>query len=461
MDITSLDLAKSSQMLHAREISALELTELYLDRIAKCNPTLNAFITLTEESALAAARRADEELARGHDRGALHGIPLGLKDLFETRGVRTTAGSKILTDHVPDEDAVVVTRLRDAGAVILGKLNMHEWAYGVTNNNPHFGRCKNPWDLERISGGSSGGSAVVVAARLAAGALGSDTGGSIRIPASLCGVTGIKPTYGRVSLRGVIPLSWSMDHAGPLAQTAEDCALLLQAIAGYDPLDPVSVDNPVPNFSALLAEPINGMRVVHPTGFFLSDLDHQVLGAVDEAMRVLEMDGARLIEKEMPFAEEMYQMNRVALPPEAVAYHRENLENRFEDFGEDVGTRLRASAATALTDYALAKRRQVELTRALELWFDNVDVLVTPTTRIPAPLATVDPKSMAQNLTAFTAPFNLTGFPAISLPCGFTHDGLPIGLQLIARPWNEALLLQIAHRYQTLTDWHTRVPDVK
>ncbi len=459
MNALSWTLSEAGRQLAARQISALELTEFFLARAAPLNPLLDAFITLTADVARAQARQADEEFARGVVRSPLQGLPLALKDLFDTREAPTTAGSKIWRDRVPAEDAAVTSRLRDAGAVMLGKTNLHEWAFGVTNSNPHFGATRNPWDPERIPGGSSGGSAAGVAARMCLGALGSDTGGSIRIPAALCGVTGLKPTYGRVSLRGAIPLSWSMDHAGPIAQTAEDCARILQVLAGYDPLDPVSANVPVPDYVAGLNQSLKGIRLARPAGFFTAQVDEEILRAVEEATRVFKSSGAQVVEKDLPFVEEMIDVGRLR-GAEAAAYHRERMEKQPEDFGADVLQRLRSGAAVPMSDYALWKRRQAELTRALELYFQEVDVLITPATRIVAPRldSFTDAVKMAQDLTAFTVPFNLTGFPALVLPCGFTRTGLPIGLQLVAGPWHEAQLLQAGHQFQQLTDWHTRRP---
>lgn len=459
MDLSTLTLASAADRLRRREISCVELTDFFLARVGRYQPELDAFITITSERARAQAERVDAERARGIDRGPLHGIPLGLKDLFETRGVLTTAGSQILRDYTPAADAWVTTRLNEAGAVLLGKMNMHEWAYGVTNDNPVFGRAKNPWALDRVTGGSSGGSGAAVAARLCLGALGSDTGGSIRIPASLCGVTGIKPTYGRVSLRGVIPLSWSMDHAGPLAQTAQDCALLLQQVAGYDPADPSSVNLPVPDFVTPLSAPIRGLRFAAPRGYFEAGVDREVLGAVDQAARTLEELGAGRTSREMPFASEMFTMNRVVLRAEAAAYHQQNLATRPQDYGADQLARLQSAARIPTADYARGRRRQAQLVRELELYFQEVDFIIVPTTRVAAPRAGEDAVQMAEDLTAFTAPFNLTGVPAISLPCAFTSEGLPIGLQLVTRRWDEATLLRVAHHYQLVTDWHTRIPD--
>lgn len=458
MNLTSLTLASARDALNAREISSLELTNFFLQRIAQYDSELNTFVTVTAELAREQARRADEERARGNVRGALHGIPLALKDLFDTRGIRTTAGSKILRDNIPSQDAFVTMKLFDAGAVLLGKNNMHEIAFGVTNENPHFGSVHNPWNRAHVPGGSSGGSAAAVAARLCLGALGSDTGGSIRIPAALCGITGIKPTYGRVSLRGVFPLSWSNDHAGPLAQTAEDCAIILQTIAGYDEDDPVSVNAPLPDFSARLNESLRGVRFAAPRGYFEREVDEEILRAVREAERVMEELGAVRVEKELTNAEEMFQTNRVTLRVEAATIHREWLETRQTDYGADVYTRLKSFQTIRADEYARARRRQAELTRELDSFFNDIDFFITPTTRIVAPRIGGDAVGLAQNLTAFTAPFDVTGVPAISVPCGFTHDGLPIGLQIVGRAWDEARVLQVAHQYQRVTDWHSRMP---
>jgi aspartyl-tRNA(Asn)/glutamyl-tRNA(Gln) amidotransferase subunit A len=458
MDLASLTLRAARDALAQHEISSLELADFYLKRIARYDSQLNSFILVTADLARTQAQRADTERARGNARGALQGIPLAIKDLFDLRGFPTTAGSNILRNHIAQENAPVVSNLLDSGAVILGKNNLHEFAFGVTNDNPHFGAVHHPWHLDCVPGGSTGGGAAAVAARFTFGALGSDTGGSIRIPSALCGVTGIKPTYGRVSLRGVIPLSWSNDHAGPLAQTAEDCALILQAIAGYDAGDPVSANVRVPDFSARLEESVRGLRFAAPRGYFEQSVDDEILRAVREAERVLEELGAVRVEKELPDAPEMFETNRVTLRVEAATYHRDWLETRQADYGADVYTRLKSFQSIRADEYARARRRQAELTRALDLFFDDVDFFITPTTRIVAPRIGGDAVSLAAHLTAFTAPFDVTGVPAISVPCGFTRAGLPIGLQIVGRAWDEARILQVAHQYQRVTDWHAQVP---
>lgn len=458
MNLAALSLSAARDALAQHDITSLELTDFFLDRIARYNPQFHAFITVTAELARAQAQRADAEIAQGISRGALHGIPLALKDIFDQRDTVTTAGSNILRNNLVEIDSEAVARLRQAGAVLLGKTNMNEFAFGVTNQNPHYGDVPNPWDHKRVPGGSSGGSAAAVSARLCLGALGTDTGGSIRIPSALCGVTGIKPTYGRVSLRGVVPLSWSNDHAGPLAQTAQDCALLLNTLAGYDPQDPASVNTPVPDFSQTLHESVRGLRFVTPKGYFEERVDTQFLEAVEQAARVLLDLGATRVQKDFVAAPDMFQLNRTILRSEAVTYHRAYLDTQSHLYGPDVLKRLHEGESIAMTEYVVARRIQTKLIRAFELWFQDVDLLVVPSTRTPAPLLGTNPLDMAQHLTAFTAPFNVTGFPAISLPCGFTREGLPIGLQMVGPRWREDLILRAAHQYQTATDWHTKIP---
>ncbi len=416
---------------------------------------------MTAEAALQSARQAEAEIRGGDYRGTLHGIPLALKDLYETRGVRTTAGSKFFVDNVPSTDAVAVERLGIAGATLLGKLNMHEIALGVTNNNPHFGACHNPWNLDCTPGGSSGGSAAALAAGLCLGSLGSDTGGSIRIPASLCGVVGLKPTYGRVSLRGVIPLSWSLDHAGPMARRVKDAAVLLQAIAGYDPLDPASVDVQVPDYLAEIEQGVRGWRIALANDGYLKRADAEVLEAVHAAAQVFTRLGAEVTPTGLPNGRDAALNNGLIVTSEAAAFHRQRLAEHPEDFGADVRQRLQTGAAYTSTEYVVARRTQAELRRLFELFFDEYDVLLTPTTPIPAPsLDGPDAVEQARTLTRFTAPFNLTGLPALSLPCGFTRDGLPIGLQIVARPWAEAALLRAGQAYEAATEWHLRRPEL-
>lgn len=459
LDLPNLTITQLAERIQRGELTARALTEETLARIAALNPQLNAFITLTADLALAQAGQVDQELREGRLRGPLQGIPLGLKDLFETAGVVTTAGASFWRENIPCRDAFVVERLRQAGVVTLGKLNMHEIALGVTNANPHYGACHNPWDLERSPGGSSGGSAAAVASGLCLGALGSDSGGSIRIPASLCGVVGLKPTYGRVSLRGVIPLSWSSDHVGPLARTVRDAALLYQAIAGYDPYDPASQSQPLEDGLPDMDSGIHGWRIALLDDPYLEKTHPEVLSAVQTAARQLAELGAEVSPVALPGLRQAAQANGLVVLSEAAAFHRQRLDENPADFGEDVRQRLQTGAATPVQDYILTRRQQQELRRGLEVFFEDFDLLCLPATPVTAPqLSGPDAVEQARLLTRFTAPFNLTGLPAIVLPCGFDHSGLPIGLQLVARPWAESALLRAAQAYENTTPWHTRRP---
>ncbi|MCJ7535543.1 MAG: amidase [Anaerolineales bacterium] len=461
MDLNYLSLAEASDLIAKREISSEDLVQAHLDRIAQLEPKLNCFITLTPEKALLRAREADSEIQSGVYRGWLHGIPIAFKDLYETRGTLTTAGSLFFKDWVPKENAAVVERLNAAGAVNLGKLNLHEIALGVTNNNPHFGACHNPWDLERTPGGSSGGSGAALAAGLCIGSLGSDTGGSIRIPSALSGVVGLKPTYGRISLRGVVPLSWNLDHPGPMARRTRDVALLLQAIAGYDPQDPGSADMGVPDYLAQLMGGVRGWRIALAEDAFFNQGDAQVLAAVRDAAGVFAGLGAKIEPVEFQGAHESAKKNGLMVTSDAAAFHQDRLKEQPENFGTDVRERLEMGAAYTSSEYSLARRNQALMRRKFEQFFSEYDLLLTATTPIAAPLL-VGPDAVQQagTLTRFTAPFNFTGLPAISLPCGFTDRGLPIGLQIITRPWGEAALMRAAQAYESVSEWHLRRPEL-
>ena len=461
MDLNYITLAEASDLIARGEISSEELTQAHLDRISRLEPQLNCFITQIPEAALQRAREMDSESRNGASRGPLHGIPIALKDLFETRGVRTTAGSLFFADWVPDENGEIVERLDAAGAVNLGKLNMHEIALGVTNNNLHFGACRNPWDLYRSPGGSSGGSGAALAAGMCMGSMGSDTGGSIRIPASLCGVVGLKPTYGRVSLRGMVPLSWNLDHPGPMARRVRDAAIILQIVAGYDPGDPASVDTPVPDYLVQLDGNVRGWRVALAEDSFFTKADAEITSAVLEAAEVFASLGAQVTPLEFPSAYEAARDNGLLVTSDAAAFHKDRRTEQPEKFGEDICQRLEMGAAFSSSEYSLARRNQAFLRRKFELFFSEYDLLLTATTPIPAPpLEGPDAVDQAHTLTRFTAPFNMTGLPAISLPCGFTDQGLPVGLQIVTRPWGETALLRAAQAYESATDWHKRRPEL-
>jgi aspartyl-tRNA(Asn)/glutamyl-tRNA(Gln) amidotransferase subunit A len=454
---------EAATMLRARRTSSVELTRACIARIEALDPTLVAFIARTTEAALADAARADAELP-SRDRGQFHGIPVALKDLYDQVGVVTTAGSKIFKDNVASADSAVTERLREGGAVLLGKTNLHEWAFGVTNQNPHFGDAKNPWDTTRIPGGSSGGSAIAVATGMCFLSPGSDTGGSIRIPAALCGIAGLKPTYGRVSLRGVVPLAWSLDHSGPLARDVRDLALSLQLLAGYDDADPTSVNVPVDDYLAHLEGGVEGLRILLPASHFFASCDPEIEHAVRDAARTLASLGARVEERALPLTELLLPAQRAIIASDAAAYHRAHLD-RPEAFGPYVYERMKAGGQITGADLAAARQDQRRIQRAWTGLLRDVDLILTPTTAEPA-LPRADPRpagvrdsDYAQRLTRNTSPFNLTGLPAISIPCGFTKAGLPIGLQLASGPWREALVLRAARAYERATEWHTRHPN--
>jgi aspartyl-tRNA(Asn)/glutamyl-tRNA(Gln) amidotransferase subunit A len=446
-----LTIGEAIARIRAGTLSAGELWKACIGQIELLNPRLRAIITTMEPL---------EEAGLPIEGRALRGIPVALKDLFETAGVRTTAGALFFKDHLPAHDAVAVAKLKAAGAQFIGKSNTHEIALGVTTVNPHFGTCRNPWDSTRIPGGSSGGSAVAVATGMATAALGTDTGGSIRIPASLCGVVGLKPTYGRVSVRGVLPLSWNLDHAGPLTRCVTDAAILLQVIAGYDDNDPYCADVPVDDYLRHLEDGAAGLRIALAGGAYVEESDAEVLEAVDNAADLMSRLGAAVSKVIPEFLRDAALANAQMTQADAAAYHRERLSEHPEMFGADVRQRLEIGRDLSAADYVLARRTQSEVRRQLGRLFGHFDVLMLPATPIAAPLIDGgDAIESARRLTRFTAPFNLAGFPAISIPCGFTRMGLPVGLQMVATPWNEARLLQAARAYEREVDWASRHPD--
>jgi len=434
------------------EETRLGLTQACYRQIERLNPTINAFITVIPPSTGHAKGRSSQ--------GTLAGIPIAVKDLYETAGVRTTAGSLFFKDYVPEQDAFAVSKLQAAGADIVGKTNTHEIALGVTSINPHYGSSRNPWDITRITGGSSGGSAAAVATGMCMVALGTDTGGSIRIPASLCGVVGLKPTYGRISLRGVFPLSWNLDHAGPLARSVKDAALLLQLLAGYDVDDPSSADVPVDDYLNDIEAGVKGWRIALAVGRFVEVSDAEILTAVRTAARYFESLGAKVEEVDIPWLYEAAVANGQMVQADGAAFHRERLEKNPELFGADVRQRLETGRDLPSGAYVLARRKQVEVRRRSEGFFHQYEALLLPSTPIPAlPIDDIENSaSQAPALTRFTAPFNLSGSPALSLPCGFTGSGLPIGLQIVGGPWQEAKVLRAGQAFEQGTEWHKRKP---
>jgi aspartyl-tRNA(Asn)/glutamyl-tRNA(Gln) amidotransferase subunit A len=466
-DLPWASIGELSRLIASKALSPVEVVRAHVERIAALDPRLHCFITVTADAALEAARAAEAELMAGGALGPLHGVPFALKDLFDTAGVRTTGGSRILADRVPAEDATVVRRLRAAGAISLGKLTMHEFAYGPEGLNVHYGTARNPWDADhdRIAGGSSSGSGVAVAAGLAPMALGSDTGGSIRIPASLCGITGLKPTYGRVSRAGVLPLAWSMDHAGPMTRSAADAALVLRVLSGYDPADPTTSVLPVPDYAAALTGDITGLRVGVLRASFLDAAAPDVRAAVERAIETLTGLGARVDEVTLEHMGAVAAGAMAVVAAEALAYHAEWVRTRPGDYQPDVIERLRTGAFVSGVHYVRGQQARALVRAEVDAALARRDVLLSPATPIPAPRVgetdvpvgdgTVDVRT---SLLRFTRPFNFSGHPACALPCGFTSGGLPVGLQIVGRPFDEATVLRAADAYQRATDWHTRRP---
>lgn len=451
LTMTEMTIAQASDLLRRKQLSPVDLTRSCLDRIERLNSSINAFITVMHDSALAQAREAEVEIQSGKWRGPMHGIPIGLKDLIDTAGVKTTCASALFADRVPAEDAEVVRRLKTAGAVVIGKQNMQEFAWGGTSSSSHFGAVHNPWDLDRIAGGSSGGSAAAVATGMCFGAIGTDTGGSVREPAAFCGIVGLKPTYGRVSTRGVFPLSPSLDHVGPLCRNVTDTALLLQVIAGYDSSDPRSVDFPVDSYAdALKAKSKPRIGVVRRPYFH--DLKLEIQQAMDEALKQLTDLTSGVLEVDLPSTPTTVQ----AL--EVYGVHKKYFKESPELYGRWMRDRLKQATAVEPLDYRLALDELQEVRRSVREVFSEVDFLVTPTT--PVPPITIEealkmtPEPEGELWLRNTRPFNAYGLPTISIPCGFTQAGLPIGLQISGAHFKEAELLSFAFAFEEVTAWH-------
>ena len=458
-----LTIRQAGELLRGQQLSPVELTRSFLDRIGVLDGRLHCYITVTGEEALSQARRAEAEILRGHYRGPMHGIPFALKDIYDTAGIRTTAGSRVYLDRVPTEDATTTARLKAAGGILLGKLHTYEFALGGPDVSTPFPPARNPWNVDRITGGSSSGSGAAVAAGLCMGALGSCTGGSIRGPASLCGIVGLKPTYGRVSRRGVVTLSWSQDHCGPMSWTVEDAALMLQALAGHDPKDPGSSSAPVPDYSRGLREDIQGLTIGLPRHYFFTpgpDVSAEVLSIVEKGVETLQELGARVEEVTIPCLPYARAANSVIMLSEAYAFHEKNLKERPQDYGEVARARFRVGGLFTSSDYVQAQRWRTVAMREFADVLRQVDVLVTPTMTQPAaPFQGYDVLAIVRG-PSFTSPFNFTGLPAISVPAGFTADGLPVGMQIAGRPFDEATVLRVAHAYEQASPWRERRPPV-
>ena len=466
-DLTQLSVSRLGSLIERREVSPVEVAEAYIRRIDEVEPRLNAFITRLDEHAMQAAREAEAAILRGGYRGPLHGIPVGLKDLFWTEGIRTTSGSWIDRDFVPTEDSAVASLLKAAGAYCIGKLHMTEFAFDGTSLNRHYGPARNPWDLERMAGGSSSGAGVAVASGEAPLAMGTDTGGSVRVPAALCGVIGLKPTFGLISRYGVTPLSWSMDHVGPLARTALDAALALNALAGYDPRDPASIQGPPQDYSEGLDGSIGETRIGVVESFVWDVMDPGVGAAFSAAVAHMESLGASVRGISIPDLGLINAAGSVVQTSEAAAIHRSRVLSRGRDFDPAIRRRIESGLFIPAEAYLHAQQVRAKLRRVALRTLDEVDLLATPTTAIAAPKLEQERVTMQgqdvhvrEALLRITRIFSAVGLPAISVPCGFTEDGLPVGLQLVGKPFSEGLLLSVAHAYQESTAWRLARPAV-
>ena len=460
-----MTLTSVAQAIAQKKLSSREVTQSCLDRIAQCQPRLNAFMAIEAETALAAADAADADLARGKSRGVLHGVPLAHKDMYYEAGKVVTCGSHIRRDFVATTTATALQRLMDAGTVRLGSLQMSEFAYGPTGHNAHYGAVHNPWGLDHVTGGSSSGSGSAVAARLTFAALGSDTGGSIRMPAHFCGVTGLKTTVGRISRAGAMPLSQSLDTVGPLARSVEDCAVLLGLMAGADQDDPTAVTGPVPDYSAATTASIKGLTIGVPTAFYVDDLDSEVAGILEATIAVLKREGANVVPVELPDQRQLTAACQLVLAVEAAAFHKRWMIERPQDYGAQVLMRLQNGLAIPGVSYLEAVRWRGPALSAHLAAVAGVDAVIAPVAPVAAPTIaesdvgnSPDAEAVIQRLTRFTRPVNYLGLPSLAIPSGFTRSGLPVAMQLIGRSFDEAMLLRIGAAFQRVTDFHDRAP---
>jgi len=464
-DICYLSAGQLAQLIKKKEISPVDVVKTHLSRIYSLESTLNSFITLLPDQAMEAAQQAEKEIQADRYIGPLHGIPFGLKDLYYVKGIRNTSGSKIFEHFIPNFESTIALRLKKAGAVLLGKLNMHPFAYGPTGENEEYGHMHNPWNPSLITGGSSGGNGSAVASGQCVLAMGSDTGGSIRIPGALCGLVGLKPTYGRLSRYGMTVLAWSQDHSGPMARTVEDCALVMNAVAGYDPNDPTSVNLPVPNYTKALTGHIKGLHLGFVKEFFEVPIESQVKESFWKAIDKLVELGAIVSEVSWPLYEYSTAIASIIQMAEATAYHSKLIREDASRIYPPVRLRLEAGIFITATDYIQAQRARTLFYHQSQELLKKVDLLISPTLPVTAfPIGTSALTVSGQKvnvislLTQYTRPFNLNGFPAITVPCGFSEDHLPIGLQFVGRPFDEEMVLRFAHAYEQATEWHRRRP---
>jgi len=472
--LEELTIAETSRRIRKKEVSPVELTRLYLERIEALNPSLNAYLTLMNDQAMDVARRAEREIRRGKYRGRLHGIPFSIKDNLAIKGVRTTAGSKILSEWVPDFDATVVKRLTESGAVILGKTQMHEWARGSNGINPFYGTTHNPWDLKRVPGGSSGGSAVAVASSLCMASIGTDSAGSVRNPSSLCGVVGLKPTYGRVSTYGGVPGTGghSTNHFGVLTKTVEDCALVLEAIAGYDPKDGLSAEAPVPRYSRAVGKGIRGMKVGLLRGYFDEAVEDEVRSALDEAVKTFQSLKMKVTEISIPHLDLVPAVQMASSRSESTTDHEVYLRTRPRDYSSGLLYSNIAGLLIPAQVFIQAQRVRRLICQEFEQALEKVDVIMAPTVPVPAPTIEECTKGYLERdgrriplldkrgnfLMLSTIPFNVTGLPSMSVPCGFSALGLPIGMQIVGGLFREETVIQVAHAYERNAGWYKRRP---
>jgi aspartyl-tRNA(Asn)/glutamyl-tRNA(Gln) amidotransferase subunit A len=460
-----LSLTAVAQAIAKKQFSSHEVTQSCLERIAKWQPRLNAFMSIEAEAALAAAGAADAALAKGKSGGVLHGVPIAHKDMYYDAGHVVTCGSQIRRDFIATTTSTALQRLKDAGTIRLGSLQMAEFAYGPTGHNSYYGAVHNPFAVDHITGGSSSGSGAAVAARLTFAALGSDTGGSIRLPAHFCGVTGLKPTYGLISRAGAMPLSQSLDTVGPLARSAEDCALLIGLMAGADPEDPTTLARPVPDYAAAIRQPINGLRIGVPTAFYVDDLDSEVAAILDETIAVFRREGADIVQVELPDQHQLTAACQLVLAVEAAAFHKRWLIERPQDYGPQVLMRLQNGIAIPGVSYLEAMRWRGSALAAHNAAVAGIDAVIAPVAPVAAPTIvesdignSPDAEAVIQRLTRFTRAINYLGLPSLAIPAGSTRRGLPVGMQLIGRSFDEAMLLRIGAAFQRATAFHERVP---
>ncbi len=467
LELCYMSAGQLSGLIRDRKVSPVEVIEAHLSRISETEPVLNSFITLLPDHAREAARRAETQIMAGDYRGPLHGIPVGLKDLFNTAGVRTTSGSRILDNFIPTEDCTVAARFQQAGAILLGKLNMHQFAYGPTGENFDYGHMHNPWNPDHLTGGSSGGSGSAAAAGQCTITMGSDTGGSVRIPAALCGIVGLKPTYGLVSRSGLTPLSWCLDHPGPMVRTVEDAAITLNAIAGHDPKDSTTTTRAIPDYTRCLTGSVAGLRIGVVKEFFEAPLDGEVEQAVRAALDQLSEMGAKVSEVSLPMFADSQVISGTILMSEAAAYHRELLARDGDNLNPAVRLRLEAGLFVTAADYLKAQQARAKYNYEMSRLFRDVDLLAGPTEPVTAPPILAAEVAIGDRnvgitaaLTQYTRPYNISGTPAISVPCGFSEQGLPIGLQLAGRPFDEETTLRAAHAYEQATEWGQSRPPI-